>query len=233
VNIYPTTQRLCAWSGLIGVIVFFSGMVLASFFPPPSPSWSVEAVAAHYQEHATGIRIGMLLMMISGMFIAPLVALISVHLRRLEKGTPLMTYTQLAAGTSGILFFIIPGVIFLITAFRPDRPPELTYLMNDFSWIITVLPWPSAFMQNVAIAVCIFNHPGNPIFPRWVAYFNLWIALGFLPGSMLVFFKSGAFAWNGLFPFWFAGTVFFVWFVTMLVVLLGVIRRQEAETAAR
>lgn len=220
---------MCAWSGMFGVMVFFLGIVVASFFPPPSPSLSVEEVATHYQQHATGIRTGMLLMMISGMFIAPFVALISVHLRRMEKGTPLMTYTQLAAGTSGILFFIIPGVVFLVTAFRPERPPELTYLMNDFSWIITVLPFPSAFMQNVSIAICIFNHPQNTIFPRWLAFFNLWVSLGFVPGSLLPFFRSGVFAWNGLFPFWFAGSVFFLWFVVLLVVLLKAIKQQEAE----
>lgn len=35
---------------MIGVLLFFTGIVLSNFFLPPSPSWSMEQVAAHYQQ---------------------------------------------------------------------------------------------------------------------------------------------------------------------------------------
>lgn len=226
-------QRLCAWSGIVGVTFFFAAFFCARFIPPPGPSMLPEEVVAMYQGNTTGIRIGMLFMMMSGMFISPLVAVISLHLRRIEGGSPLMTYTQLSAGSVGILFFIIPAVCFLITAFRPDRPPELTYLMNDFSWIITVIVWPPAFMQNVSIGVAILRDGSpNPIFPRWLGYFQFWVALLFVPGSLLPFFKTGPFAWNGIFAFWIPGGVFSAWFIVMLVQLLKVIKRQEQEASA-
>ena len=170
--------------------------------------------------------------MISGMFIAPMVGVVSVQMRRLEKTTPVMTYTQLVAGATGILFFIIPALLFLVTAFRPERSPELTYLMNDFSWIVTVIPYPSQFMVCVAVGVCILNHPDNNIFPRWLAFFNFWLAIGFIPASLLPWFRSGPFAWNGLFPFWLAGTLFFLWFLVMAIVLVKAINRQAQEAAA-
>lgn len=230
--LHSKTQRLCAWSGIVGVAFFFVAFIFAQFIPPPGPSLTQEQVAALYQQNTNGIRIGMLFMMVSGMFISPLVAVISVHLRRIEGATPIMTYTQLSAGSVGILFFIIPAVCFLITSFRPDRPPELTYLMNDFSWIITIIVWPPAFMQNVSIGVAILSDKSpHPIFPRWLGYFQFWIALLFVPGAAVPFFKTGPFAWNGILAFWIPGSVFSLWFIVMLVMLLKAIKRQEQEAS--
>ena len=186
-----------------------------------------------YQGNTTGIRTGMLLMMISSMFISPMVAVISQHLRRMEGVSRLMTFTQLSSGSVGILFFNIPAVLFLITAFRPDRMPELTYLMNDASWIVTVMVWPPAFMQNLSIGVAILqDKSANPIFPRWLGFFQFWVCLLFVPGSFVPFFKTGPFAWNGLLSFWVAGIAFTLWYIVMLVMLLKAIKRQEQETPA-
>ena len=227
------TQKLCAWSGFVGVMLFFTAFIFAGFIPPPGPYLTQDQVVAMYQANATGIRTGMVFMMISGMFISPMVAVISVQLKRIEGATPLMTYTQLSSGSVGILFFVIPAVIFLITAYRLDRPPELTYLMNDFAWIITVMVWPPAFMQNVATGVAILkDKSANPIFPRWLGYFQFWVALLFVPGSLVPFFKSGPFAWNGLLSFWIPGIVFSLWYIVMPIMLTKAINRQAAEAAA-
>lgn len=225
-----TVQRFYTWSGVIGVLIFFFGFVFAGFFPPPSPSWDVERVVAHYQQHANGIRAGMVMMMISGMFIAPLVAVISAQMRRIPGAHPVMVYGQLSAGTLGAVFFITGALVFMVAAYRPDRPAEITYMLNDMGWIVTVIPFSPALIQNVIIGVAILSdRQARPVFPRWVAYFNFWVALGFLPGGLLPFFKSGPFAWNGIFVFWLAGSVFFAWFVVMTAMLLRAVRQQEQD----
>jgi hypothetical protein len=226
-----TIQRLCTWGGLLGVVLFFLGFAFSGFIPPPSPSLTQEAVAAHYQQHATGIRSGMVLMMISGMFIPPLVGVIAAQMKRIPGLPPALIYAQISAGTANSLFFFIPPVLFIVTAFRPERSPELTYLMNDLSWIMAVIEWPPAFMQNLVIGIAVLHDKSpRPVFPRWVAYVNFWVALAFVPGGLLAFFKSGPFAWNGALVFWLAGSTFFVWFIVMTVTLLKAIR-QEQESA--
>ena len=227
----PTLQRLFAWGGVFALLLFFLGFAFSGFIPPLSPAMSADEVAAYYREHQTGILIGMTFMMISGMLISPFVALISEQMRRIEGSTPLLPWAQLSAGSMGIMFFILPAVFFLVTAYRPERPAEITHLMNDFSWIITVLPWPMAFMQNICIGLAVLSdRSANPVFPRWLGFFNFWIAVGFVPASALVFVKSGPFAWNGLFPFWLPATLFGIWFGIMLWVLLRAIKQQELAT---
>ena len=223
-----TAQRLCAWSGIAAVALFFAAIVLADFMPPPPPSWTQEQVVSHYRDHQTGILSGMVLMLISGMFYAPLVGIISAQLKRIPGLTPALIYSQVSAGTAGIAFFIVPAVLFLVTAYRPERSPELTYLMNDLCWIMLVIPWPTFFMQNVIIGISVLSdRQAQPVFPRWVAYFNFWVALGFVPGGLLPFFKHGIFAWSGVLVFWLAGTVFFAWFLVMTTMLLKAIRQQQ------
>jgi len=229
----PTIQRMFAWGGVAALALFFLGFFFSGFIPPLSPSLNAEQVAAYYQEHQTGILVGMTFMMISGMLISPFVALISEQLKRIEGSTPLLAYAQLSAGSMGIMFFILPAICFLITAYRPDRPVEITHLMNDMSWIVTVLPWPMAFIQNICIGLAVISDKSaRPVFPRWLGFFNFWIALMLVPASALVFVKSGPFAWNGLFPFWIPATVFGLWFGTMLVLLLSAIKQQQQDMSA-
>lgn len=225
-----TAQRLCAWGAIAALVLFFAAIVISGFFPPPSPSLSQEQVVAHYQQHQYRILAGMVLMLISGMFYAPLVGVISAQLKRIPGLTPALVHTQTSAGTAGITFFLVPAVLFLVTAYRPERAPELTYLMNDLAWIMLVIPWPTFFMQNLAIGVSILcDRRPQAVFPRWLAYFNFWVALGFVPGALLPFFKHGPLAWNGLLVFWLAGSVFAVWFIVMTVSLLRAIKREQDE----
>lgn len=224
-------QKLCAWSGVAGIAMFFGGMLVAGVFPPPSPSRSMEEVVAFYQDNASRVLAGFLLIMISGMFVMPLVAVISVQLKRIEGSqAPVMTYTQLVSGAVGCVFITLPPVFFLATAFRPERLADITYFINDFAWIMFIIIWPPAFMQCLSIGIAILRDKSPvPVFPRWVAYLNFWVAVGFLPGSLLVFFKSGPFAWNGLFPWWIPATVFGLWFIVMVTAVLKAVDGKKAS----
>ena len=76
----------------------------------------------------------------------------------------------------------------------------------------------------------------QPVFPRWVGYFNFWVGLLFVPGGMITFFKSGPFAWNGIIAFWIPASVFGTWFLVMTPMLLKAIQQQardENGTASR
>jgi hypothetical protein len=206
---------------------------LANFLPPPSPQASAADIVATYRTHTVQIRTGMLVMMASSGLIAPFVAVIAVQMKRMEGSTSALTYTQLSSGTVGVLFFILPALLWAVTAFRPERDPQLTLLLNDMGWIVFLMPFTSFVIQNVSIGLAILgDRSEKPAFPRWMGFFNFWVAVLFLPGGIITFFKSGPFAWNGLFGFWVPLVVFFAWYIVMFVFLrAGILSQADLSRA--
>ena len=159
-------QRICAFSGIICLLLFFGGFVAAGFLPPLAPGSSAQEIAAHYQDHATGIRFGAGLIFLSSMFYAWFTAVISGQMRRIPGVHPTVVNAQLVAGAFGCVTFLLPALLFAVTAFRPDRSPDATLLFNDMSWIILVMPWPPFMAQYFAFAFAIFaDQRPKPLFP--------------------------------------------------------------------
>jgi hypothetical protein len=230
-NAQMTFQRICAYSGIICLLLFFGGFVAAGFLPPLSPGMSAAEIAAHYRDHTTGIRFGAGLIFLSSMFYAWFTAVISGQMRRIPGVHATVVNAQLAAGAFGCVTFLLPALLFAVTAFRPDRSPDATLLFNDMSWIILVMPWPPFMAQYFAFSFAIFaDTRPKPLFPRWLAYFNIWAELMFTPAIILPFFKSGPFAWNGIFVFWISATVFGALFIVNTVCLLKAINSEARES---
>jgi hypothetical protein len=218
---------MCTWCGVVFLVMFAVGLVaLAQFIPPPRASDSAQKIAHLYSDHTNRLRAGLVLMMIAAGFTAPWTGVVSVQLKRIEGRLSPLTYTQLACGAAGILVVLLPVMVMIVASFRPERDPALTQTLNDLAWIPFIMVFPPVMIQALSIAAAILNKPDQDVFPRWVAYFNVWIAVLLLPAVLIPFFKRGPFAWHGLLEFWLAAAVFFGWFAVMTVALLGTIKRQ-------
>jgi hypothetical protein len=230
-------ERVCAWSGILCAAMFFAAFVLAGFVPPLSPALSPAEVAEHYRTHTSGIRIGAGIMLISGMFYAAFTGVISAQMRRIPGVHPAVVYVQLVAGAFGCVTFLLPAMLFAATAFRPERSADMTQLLNDLSWIILVMPWPPFMTQNFAFAFAILSDPREtPLFPRWLAYVNVWAPILFTPALALPFFKTGPLAWSGIFVIWIPAFVFIAQFIantTRLLAAIHVEQRELWETSQR
>ncbi len=226
------SQILCAWCGILCPLVMFAGLwPAAGFFPPHLPTASADEIAAIYQAHATGIRFGMILILIAGALYGPFTASITAQMRRIEhRATPVLSYAQFGAGIASILLFLIPALIWSVAAYRPERSPEITQALNDIGWFFFVMPFVLAFVQNLALGFTIIGDKrARPVFPRWVGFFNFWIALLFVPGCLLTFFKTGPFAWNGLIAFWLPACIFGPWFFVVSIYVIKAARQQAAD----
>ncbi|HWJ82474.1 MAG TPA: hypothetical protein VNS55_09580 [Nocardioides sp.] len=218
---HRTFQQAFVAGGALCVILFFGAFVAAHFIPPMSPSLSAAEVAEHYRAHAGGIRLGGILMMLSSLFYAGLVAVIGAQMRRIPTATPAAAYAQLVGGAFACLTFFLPGLLFIVTAYRPERDPAITQALNDMSWIWLVIAWPPFLVQYWAFSYAVLgDRSPAPLFPRWLGYFNMWAVLCFVPATALPYFRTGPFAWNGLIVFWVPATVFTAWFIAN-VALLG------------
>jgi len=215
------SQLICAWCGPVFCLVFGIGMVpLAGFIPPPTAHDTPAQVVELYTQHHDRLVAGLVLMMASTTLIAPWVGAISTQLKRIEGSKSPLTYGQLGAGAAQIVIVLQPVLIMIVASFRPGRDPALTQALNDLAWIPFVIAFPPIAAQMAMIALAIFSHDAQRVFPRWLAYFNLWCAILLLPAMLLPFFTHGAFAWHGIFEFWLAAIVFFGWVMVMSVSLI-------------
>ena len=198
-----------------------------------SPALSANEIAAIYTENTLSIRFGTLVMMFGATFMLPFVAVIAVQMRRIEGKVPVLTVAQFAGGTVGFVVFLVATVAWTTAAFRPDRSPELIQLMNDFGWIFLLMTFGTFVVQDFAVGFTILGDKSpEPAFPRWLGFYNLWVGVLFVPGGLLTFFKTGPFAWNGIFVWWVPFLVFFSWYLVMFVMLRKAILKQAAETSA-
>lgn len=221
-------QNLCAWGGIFCAVTFGIGLFMAGFVPPPSPNLSAEAVAAIYRGNANMIRGGMVLGLLGMAGYAAFVGVIAAQMWRMDTASRLPALLQLGAGSIGVLTVMFPIMIFAATAFRPERAPELTQMMNDLGWLIIIPAFPTFIAQFGAIAAgSLLDRNERPVFPRWAAYFNIWVTMLFLPGGFAYFFRTGPFAWDGLFDFWLAAGAFFAWLMVMTPLVLRAIRESQ------
>jgi hypothetical protein len=227
------TQRILVWLAPIMVVIWLGAFLIAGFLPVPSPADSAQQVAAMYDSHRTSIRVGVMLTIACAVMLAPFIGITTAQMKRVEgRGSPL-AYAQLAMGALLILEFVYPMMIVQVAAFRPERSPETVQALHDLAWMLFVGVVSTVFMEFVLIGLAILqDRRANPVFPRWAAYFNIWVALMMVPGSVLPFFKTGPLAWNGIITFYLVASAFTIWLLVMTYLLLRAIDHEQRELAA-
>ena len=205
------------WCGFLFLLSYIIGLwLLSGFVPAHAPTATAAEIAAIYKANADGIRLGMVFVMIAAGFYLPWTVTLSALIKRMEGNSSFLSQTQLIGGLAASMFFVLPALIWQVAAYRVDRSPELSLMLNDMGWILTVTPDPPFFVQFIPLLVAIFINRSTPApFPRWMGWATLWANVLYSPAMAAYFFKSGPFAWNGLFPFWLPLSTFVVWELTL------------------
>jgi hypothetical protein len=147
--------------------------------------------------------------------------------------TPIFSYAIIACAAGGPTIFLMANLFWLTAAFRPARDPQLTLMFNDLAWVTFSSQVGFLIAQSVILALAIhLDRQERPVFPRWVAHFNLAIAALLVPAAFTGAALTGPFAWDGLLTFWVRNVAIGVWIVVMAVVLGRAIARQKAEQEA-
>jgi hypothetical protein len=211
-----------------------SFILLAGFIPPPAPRLTPQQVVAVYRDHTDLIRLGLVITMFASALLVPFASVISAQMKRIAGARATLPGTQLVSAGLLSLEFILPLMVWQTAAYRiENQTPQLVQTLNDMGWIMFVGVISSAVVQFGSIGFAILvDERSDPVFPRWAGYFNVWVALLVSPAGIIVFFKHGPFAWNGLFSFYLPLTVFAIWIAVMVVLLRAAIDREAAEAAA-
>lgn len=226
---HRTVQIASAWAAPAFALIVLPTFLMMDYLPPLGPSASAEAVAAIYEENRTAIRLGSTIIMQFAFLILFWVAAISVQLHRIGGvQSRIFAYAQLLFGLAVQSVFLVASLAWTIAAFRPERDAELIMLMNDIGWLCLVMPVLQATFMALMIGLAILaDTRATPMFPRWAAYLNFWVALVAAPGALTTFFKTGPFAWNGLLTFWLPLIALLIWFVAMAWLTSKAAMREE------
>jgi hypothetical protein len=164
-----------------------------------------------------------------------LFAAIASQLRRIEGGSSPLVYVQLVAGACAVMEFIFPLFIWQAAVYRGERAALTVQTLNDLAWLPFLGITSTFLIQQVVIALVILRDRADQgELPRWLAYLNLWTAVGICPGSFVVFVHEGPLSWNGLLAWWVLLVSFFIWLVATGACMITATRRwaRSDQTAA-
>jgi hypothetical protein len=227
-----TKHFLSVWSGLVFVVVFGIGWALiGGFVPPVQPSASAADVATFYQTNNMQKIAGLTIVMIAVTFLIPFMGMISVQMARIEGRWPIFAIFAAMCAVINVIYFVLPVFYWITVAFRPDQNPEIMRIFNDIAWIIIMWPFSTTVMQNVLFGIVVLSDKRKqPLFPRWAGFLAVYEAILILPGGLVPFFKTGAFAWNGILAFWLVASTYLLWIIVMCFLLhnsIKVVMREE------
>jgi hypothetical protein len=195
-----------------------------------SPAMTAEEVATFYRDHVGEIRASMIIVNLCGVSFIPFFMVIVVQMQRMGNPSRAFAYSYLSAAASGATLFALADLAWLIAAFRPERDPQLTQLLNDLAWIAFITPVGFIIAQNLCLALAIFmDSRRTPVFPRWVGHFNIVAGLLMTPGAFAMMFMHGPFAWNGLLAFWVRIGTYCLYLAVMFFVVSSAINQQASE----
>jgi len=212
------TNLFGAWCGVAYCVLLLVGWwFIGGFFPLHRPSAGAQEIAAFFRGDIVRIRLGMVVVMWGSAIFIPFTASLADYVSKVEgRSGPLTKITTMAGYANAMLTFY-PPLLWIANTWRSkERSDELIYLVNDIAWLQFIGGLALIMPMFVTVAVTAFNDKSvNPTFPRWVAFASIMTFILFLPDQMLFFFKTGPFAWNGLFAFWVPLTIFCGWFVML------------------
>jgi hypothetical protein len=221
-------QSLLLWTtpvaGLLFVIAY---LMFPGFSPPMSPTMTPEEVAAFFQTNVTSIRGVVIFVNIICATLVPFFAVIAVQMLRVVNSSSVFAYGYIICVGIGMTAFILADYCWGVAAFRPDRNPQLLSLLNDMAWFFFIVPAGVIVAQNLLLALSIYlDARQDPVFPRWVAHFNIVTGILMIPGAFAILHKTGPLAWNGSLSFSLRLITFAAYVAVMFVVLLRIVNRQ-------
>lgn len=206
--------KFCAWNGMIfmAVFIFFWGG-LGHNLPPYGADLEASVIAAYFRENANAVRLGMVISMTFAVSYAVWgISLGKVMDHALGRGHILTDLQVWGAGLT-VCPILVSSSFWLTGAFRPEALPDpVLQMLYDMAWLLIDLGYSVTSVQMIALGFGFLRDPRiAPFFPKWVCWYSIWVGFMFVAECLMPFFKSGAFARQGILNFWIEFGIFFAY----------------------
>jgi hypothetical protein len=224
-----TNQRIAVhsiWPFML--LLGAGGFGLTGWLPPPAPSLGADRIAAMLNPDNIPLRIGVSLLAVGSPVFILFCSTIAHQMRRMEGTRPVYAGTMLACTAIASAMVLLPAYLWLAVSYRADLPPVVIQVGSDLAFFLLIAAFPPLVMALLLIAITILSAPEDRrVYPRWVGYANIWVAIAQLPGLVTPFVKTGPFTYAGLFGFWLIVSCFGFWSIIMWWQTLQAINREE------
>jgi hypothetical protein len=219
------TQRIAIWLFVTTLpILAVTFWLLAGFIPLPAPTMTADEVAALYTDNAVGIRLTITAWVLLWGAWLPFSAVLAAQLSRLEHGFPFWSLLQFGGGVVFTMIVVLTSLLWGVAGFRPDRAPEVVLALNDLGWFLFTMPAIPLGLQIFAVGiVALGGKATSSAFPRWFGYLSLWVFTLTLPGCVIIMFKTGPLAWNGVLAIMIPAAALGTWICFLIPMLLRAI----------
>lgn len=227
--------RLCAWAGPIFVIGYVASWgVLGLNVPPLSPGVPAGELHAHYVHNSIQLRAAYVLSVFFIPFYMVLSSVVSRVMRKIEGNDGPLAVVEQMGGALTVVVGMVAGVCWLTAAYRvEERTPELVRALHDYGWLFFDTTYMVTGLQMLAMAIVFLSdRRPEPLIPRLLCWYSVFVVVAFLPLSLLPFFYTGPFAWSGVVCYWVSLGSWFLWVTLLCFYLFRAIRRLEQEDLA-
>lgn len=229
-----TVWRVLAWCGPIFLAVFtgFWGW-LAGNMPPAGADLTPLQITQHYVDNRMALIVGMSVCMVGSAFYFPWGIAVAQVIRRIDGRDSLLAQMETMGATVTLVFPVIACGIWLTAALEVNiLAPELIHMLYTMGWMIIDLAYMVTSFQIAGVSLAFArDRRAQPLVPGWVVWWG-WITFAaFFPVSLIPFFKTGPFAFHGLFNFWIAFFTWYIWCGSLSTYVIRAVSRLEREDA--
>jgi len=137
-------------------------------------------------------------------------------MRRVEGGDGVLSYIQLFGGALTTVVMSVAGGFWLAAAMRPETDPKIIQMLYDVGWLEGDLFNGISILQNLTFFFLFYkDHRPVRLIPKWALWFGFFLSMSYFLEILIVFFRSGPFAWNGLINFGVGFCTPFLWMIVM------------------
>jgi hypothetical protein len=224
--------RLCAWAGPIFLVGYVaSWAVMGMNVPPVSAALPLADLYAHYVNNSTQLRVAYVLSVFFIPFYMVFSSVISRVMRTIEGDDGPLAIVEQMGGATTTVVGMVAGICWLTAAFRgEERSPEIVRALHDFGWLFFDTTYMVTGVQMLAMSIVFLSdRRTQPLMPRFLSWYAIFVVMAFLPLSLLPFFYTGPFAWSGVVCYWVSLGSWFLWVLMLCFYLFKAIARLERE----